>query len=245
MNCLWYTWFGFLTGCAVAGLWLAADHPHRSLAAGAGWPWWPSCSVRWGAASFPAWSRQPTSTVTSPASCPTSCLPTRGHSSAHGWSQPCSHPTVAPPQSQKKTLLPPFRHRSVLRWTHVKLSISFTPTSVFLSEEEAGVQEVEEGEREHAQALIMACRHLPRQMSSPGHVTSMLSKAAQSYTRLNDRKGLQDCHNMMVKFQQNNTPDVAQPIPVHWLASTCSHVLSLLLYTRLSSLWGILFFLYT
>ncbi|ELT88175.1 hypothetical protein CAPTEDRAFT_165299 [Capitella teleta] len=77
-------------------------------------------------------------------------------------------------------------------------------------EEEVGVQEVE-SERERAQALMMACR-LPPQMSTPGHLTSLLSQAAQSYSRLNDRKGLQNCHNMMLK---HHVPEASHPISVH------------------------------
>ena len=57
------------------------------------------------------------------------------------------------------------------------------------------------GEREHAMALMLACRHLPLQvLSSPGQKASMLAEAAKTYEKLGDRKSLQDCRNMIMKF---------------------------------------------
>jgi len=61
--------------------------------------------------------------------------------------------------------------------------------------------EPEMGEREHAMALMLACRHLPLQvLSSPGQKASMLAEAAKTYEKLGDRKSLQDCRNMIMKF---------------------------------------------
>ena len=54
------------------------------------------------------------------------------------------------------------------------------------------------GNREHATALIMACRHLPSVLlSSPGERQGMLSEAAKTLERIGDRKLLQDCYQLM------------------------------------------------
>jgi sterol regulatory element-binding transcription factor 1 len=54
------------------------------------------------------------------------------------------------------------------------------------------------GSREHATALIMACRHLPSALlSSPGERQGMLSEAAKTLERIGDRKLLQDCYALM------------------------------------------------
>ena len=55
------------------------------------------------------------------------------------------------------------------------------------------------GSREHATALMLACRHLPAQVLS-GQRASMLAEAAKTYEQLGDRKSLQDCRNMMMKI---------------------------------------------
>ena len=41
----------------------------------------------------------------------------------------------------------------------------------------------------------------------------MLAEAAKTYERLGDKKSLQNCRNMMMKFTTNSQP--SGPIPVH------------------------------
>ncbi|KAI9555116.1 hypothetical protein GHT06_017631 [Daphnia sinensis] len=54
------------------------------------------------------------------------------------------------------------------------------------------------GEREHATALYMACRHLPAPLlSSPGERAGMLIEAARTLERIGDKKRLQDCYSLM------------------------------------------------
>lgn len=54
------------------------------------------------------------------------------------------------------------------------------------------------GEREHATALMLACRHLPSQLlSSPGERAGMLAEAAKTLEKIGDKQRLQDCYNMM------------------------------------------------
>lgn len=54
------------------------------------------------------------------------------------------------------------------------------------------------GEREHATALYMACRHLPAPLlSSPGERAGMLIEAARTLERIGDKKRLQDCYTLM------------------------------------------------
>ena len=73
--------------------------------------------------------------------------------------------------------------------------------------------EEEIGQRERATALWLACRYLPEPLlSAPGKRANMLEEAAKTYERLGDKKSLQNCRNMMMKF--TNSPASA-PIPVH------------------------------
>nr|CAD7410649.1 unnamed protein product [Timema poppensis] len=54
------------------------------------------------------------------------------------------------------------------------------------------------GEREHASALYLACRHLPSPLlSSPGERVGMLSEAAKTLERIGDKKRLDDCYRLM------------------------------------------------
>nr|CAD7594673.1 unnamed protein product [Timema genevievae] len=54
------------------------------------------------------------------------------------------------------------------------------------------------GEREHAAALYLACRHLPSPLlSSPGERVGMLSEAAKTLERIGDKKRLDDCYRLM------------------------------------------------
>lgn len=54
------------------------------------------------------------------------------------------------------------------------------------------------GEREHAVALCLACRHLPTLLlASPGERAGMLAEAAKTLERIGDRKRLQECYKLM------------------------------------------------
>jgi len=66
----------------------------------------------------------------------------------------------------------------------------------FLFSGKNGIQDA--GEREHATALYMACRHLPAPLlSSPGERAGMLVEAARTLERIGDKKRLQDCYSLM------------------------------------------------
>ncbi|XP_012279749.1 sterol regulatory element-binding protein 2 [Orussus abietinus] len=57
------------------------------------------------------------------------------------------------------------------------------------------------GDREHAVALCLACRHLPTLLlSSPGERAGMLAEAAKTLERIGDRKRLQECYELMRKL---------------------------------------------
>lgn len=54
------------------------------------------------------------------------------------------------------------------------------------------------GEREHAAALYLACRHLPTPLlASPGERVGMLLDAAKLLEKIGDRKRLQQCYHLM------------------------------------------------
>ena len=54
------------------------------------------------------------------------------------------------------------------------------------------------GEREHAAALCLACRHLPiLLLASAGERAGMLAEAAKSLEKIGDRKKLQDCYELI------------------------------------------------
>ena len=56
----------------------------------------------------------------------------------------------------------------------------------------------EGGERERANALYMACRHLPPQLLSvPGERAGMLAEAAKTLEKIGDKKALQECYKLM------------------------------------------------
>ncbi|EFA01599.1 sterol regulatory element-binding protein 1 [Tribolium castaneum] len=61
------------------------------------------------------------------------------------------------------------------------------------------------GERQHATALYMACKHLPGQlMSSPGERAGMLVEAAKTMERIGDKKKLQECYKLMKTLGANS-----------------------------------------
>ncbi|XP_059484722.1 sterol regulatory element-binding protein 1 isoform X2 [Neocloeon triangulifer] len=54
------------------------------------------------------------------------------------------------------------------------------------------------GEREHANALYLACRHLPTPLlSTPGERAGMLAEAAKTLEKIGDRKKLLECYQLM------------------------------------------------
>lgn len=54
------------------------------------------------------------------------------------------------------------------------------------------------GDREHATALMLACRHLPSPLlSSPGERAGMLAEAAKTLEKIGDKRRLQDCYTLM------------------------------------------------
>ena len=88
----------------------------------------------------------------------------------------------------------------------------FHDAHVLVSELQPESEPTPGGERVHATALMMACKHLPAPMlAAPGQRANMLAEAAKTYEKLGDRKGLQDCRNMMMKLGGQQTP---APIPV-------------------------------
>lgn len=61
------------------------------------------------------------------------------------------------------------------------------------------------GERQHATALYLACKHLPGQLlSSPGEKAGMLAEAAKTLERIGDKKKLQDCYRLMKTLGPNS-----------------------------------------
>lgn len=54
------------------------------------------------------------------------------------------------------------------------------------------------GDREHAAALYLACRHLPAPLlASPGERAGMLAEAVKTLEKIGDKKRLQDCYKLM------------------------------------------------
>lgn len=61
------------------------------------------------------------------------------------------------------------------------------------------------GEREHAAALYMACRHLPAPLLSlPGERASMLAEAAKALETVGDQKRLDQCYRLMKSISTNS-----------------------------------------
>lgn len=60
-------------------------------------------------------------------------------------------------------------------------------------------------EREHATALLMACRHLPRHLSTASQTASMLDEATRTFEKLGDRKAVQKCRGIMMQFVKCGT----------------------------------------
>lgn len=61
------------------------------------------------------------------------------------------------------------------------------------------------GEREHAAALYMACRHLPSPLLSfPGERVCMLSEAVKALEMVGDQKRLDQCYQLMKSISTNS-----------------------------------------
>lgn len=61
------------------------------------------------------------------------------------------------------------------------------------------------GEREHAAALYLACKHLPGQLlSTPGERAGMLAEAAKTLELIGDKNRLQDCYRLMKTLGPNS-----------------------------------------
>lgn len=58
------------------------------------------------------------------------------------------------------------------------------------------------GEREHATALYMACRHLPTPLLSVPERAGMLAEATKTLERIGDRKRLLDCYRLGVTWER-------------------------------------------
>ncbi|CAG9819718.1 unnamed protein product [Phaedon cochleariae] len=65
-------------------------------------------------------------------------------------------------------------------------------------------QQEQSGERQHAAALYLACKHLPAALlSSPGERAGMLVEAARTLEKIGDKKKLQDCYELMKALGTN------------------------------------------
>lgn len=80
----------------------------------------------------------------------------------------------------------------------------YSKSSIMICAKDKNQQEVG-GERQHATALYMACRHLPGQLlSSPGERAGMLAEAAKTLERIGDKKKLRDCYKLMKTIGPNS-----------------------------------------
>ncbi|XP_064415000.1 sterol regulatory element-binding protein 1 isoform X2 [Latimeria chalumnae] len=70
----------------------------------------------------------------------------------------------------------------------------------------AGELETHPGQREHAEALLLACRYLPPTfLSAPGQRVGMLAEAARTLEKLGDKRMLHDCQQMIMKLGSGTT----------------------------------------
>ncbi|KAM6957039.1 sterol regulatory element-binding protein 1 isoform 2-T2 [Aplochiton taeniatus] len=66
--------------------------------------------------------------------------------------------------------------------------------------------EVRPGQREQAEAVMLACRYLPASfLSAPGQRVGMLSDAARTLEKLGDKRTLHDCQQMIIKLGSGTT----------------------------------------
>ncbi|XP_075686765.1 sterol regulatory element-binding protein 1 isoform X2 [Rhinoderma darwinii] len=69
------------------------------------------------------------------------------------------------------------------------------------SSKEAGTSEATLPTREHAEALLLACRYLPPTfLSAPGQRVGMLAEAARTLEKLGDKRTLQDCQQFILSL---------------------------------------------
>ncbi|KAJ8413677.1 hypothetical protein AAFF_G00081840 [Aldrovandia affinis] len=62
------------------------------------------------------------------------------------------------------------------------------------------------GQREQAEAAMLACRYLPPSfLSAPGQRAGMLTEAARTLERLGDKRSLRDCQQMILKLGSGTT----------------------------------------
>ncbi|XP_068192381.1 sterol regulatory element-binding protein 1 isoform X3 [Antennarius striatus] len=62
------------------------------------------------------------------------------------------------------------------------------------------------GQREQAEAVMLACRYLPPSfLSAPGQRVGMLADAARTLEKLGDKRTLQDCQQMIIKLGSGTT----------------------------------------
>uniref|UniRef100_A0A8D0CHF6 Sterol regulatory element-binding protein 1 n=1 Tax=Scleropages formosus TaxID=113540 RepID=A0A8D0CHF6_SCLFO len=66
--------------------------------------------------------------------------------------------------------------------------------------------ETRPGQREQAEAVMLACRYLPPSfLSAPGQRVGMLADAARTLEKLGDKRTLQDCQQMIIKLGSGTT----------------------------------------
>ncbi|OPJ87391.1 sterol regulatory element-binding protein 1 [Patagioenas fasciata monilis] len=71
---------------------------------------------------------------------------------------------------------------------------------------QAGAPESHPTPREHAEALLLACCHLPPGfLSGPGQRVGMLAEAARTLEKLGDKRTLHDCQQMIIKLGSGTT----------------------------------------
>ncbi|KAG7459447.1 hypothetical protein MATL_G00210630 [Megalops atlanticus] len=66
--------------------------------------------------------------------------------------------------------------------------------------------EARPGQREQAEAVMLACRYLPPSfLSAPGQRVGMLADAARTLEKLGDKRSLHDCQQMIIKLGSGTT----------------------------------------
>ncbi|XP_068606553.1 sterol regulatory element-binding protein 1 [Brachionichthys hirsutus] len=66
--------------------------------------------------------------------------------------------------------------------------------------------ETRPGQREQAEAVMLACRYLPPSfLSAPGQRVGMLADAARTLEKLGDKRTLHDCQQMIIKLGSGST----------------------------------------
>ncbi|KAM4697544.1 sterol regulatory element-binding protein 1 isoform 1-T1 [Rhinophrynus dorsalis] len=69
-----------------------------------------------------------------------------------------------------------------------------------------GARDMNPTTREHAEALLLACRYLPPSfLSAPGQRVGMLAEAARTLEKLGDKRTLQDCQQFILTLSSGTT----------------------------------------